>query len=159
MLGSRPTSCALLWFCCKPKTESKQVFLENPAFTSFGIPDLVVCDETEVLLVAEIKFVPHEWPEFKGDIAKCNTISSKYLDKKFTFERDPKTGNDSDSKCQITKDTHYVFFVVDHHAAEAVYMDDVEKELKGSLKGNKNFTLCYGIVNPDKENRMEFKLE
>ena len=106
--------------------------------------DLVLCEASVVRLIAEIKFVPHYYPEWKRDIQKLNEIAQ--LDSEgHEFLIEPASGQFSGEKhCVNPHHTRYAFIAVGRDDSEAVDLQCI-KSKHGALLPPR-FSLCFGRI-------------
>ena len=108
--------------------------------------DLVLCEDSVVRLIAEIKFVPHGYPQWRQDIRKLNEIAQLDSCEGHEFKIEPATGQFSGEKHCVNLDTRYAFIAVGRDDAEAVDLKSIETEF-GAL-GLPLFSLCFGRIRP-----------
>ena len=105
--------------------------------------DLVLCEDSVVRLIAEIKFVPHGYPQWRRDIRKLNEIAQLDSCEGHEFKIEPATGHFSGEKHHVNPDTRYAFIAVGRDDAVAVYLEDIKHALALPL-----FSLCFGRIQP-----------
>lgn len=92
------------------------------------VPDVVVInDQNQIVVVLEIKFVPHGYPVFEGDIAKLRAIALDGDQSAYHLLLQPATGKFVDEKTTISPRCLFVFAVVGRSDAKAVHKKTVEK--------------------------------
>jgi hypothetical protein len=112
-------------------------------------PDIVICNNKEIMFVGEIKFLPHTFPDIGGDVKKIKLFAQKKGEHNLTIE--PSTGywKKSDEMHRITPATEYGIFVIGRHDSEAVDKSSMDfKEIEGLAE---RFRLYYGSINPEGE--------
>ena len=122
------------------------VFLEARMLPGESRIDLVLCEASVVRLIAEIKFVPQGYPEWKPDIQKLNAIAQLDRHEGHEFLIEPANGQFSGEKHYVNPDTRYAFIAVGRADAEAVDLKSIETEF-GAL-GLPLFSLCFGRIRP-----------
>ena len=96
------------------------------------VPDVVVInDQNQIVVVLEIKFVPHAYPVFEADIAKLRAIALDGERSSFDLLLQPKTGKFMDVKTTISPECLFVFAVVGRWDAKAVDVEIVTKAFYG----------------------------
>ncbi len=108
-------------------------------------PDLVLCSKAKIILVAEIKFMPHWYPRYKDDLAKLKRFASEGTDIGHKLQIDPKTGSFTGKSHRITSKTKYAFFVVGRNDSEGAQRDSMQSLLEPN-QFEKNFALFYGRI-------------
>ena len=108
--------------------------------------DLVLCKARVVRLIAEIKFVPQRYPQWKRDIQKLNAIAQLDKNKGHEFLIDPATGKFSGKKHHVNSDTRYAFIAVGRADSEAVHLKNIEPTLGAHVRPL--FSLCFGRIRP-----------
>ena len=122
------------------------VFLEARMLPDESRIDLVLCEDLDIRLIAEIKFVPQGYPEWERDIQKLNEIAQLDRNKGHGFLIDPATGHFSGEKHHVNPDTRYAFIAVGRDDAVAVDLKKIENKF-GAL-GLPLFSLCFGRIRP-----------
>ena len=122
------------------------VFLEARMLPGEPRIDLVLCEASVVRLIAEIKFVPQGYPEWKPDIQKLNAIAQLDRHEGHEFLIEPANGQFSGEKHYVNPDTRYAFIAVGRDDAEAVDLKSIETEF-GAL-GLPLFSLCFVRIRP-----------
>ena len=107
--------------------------------------DLVLCEDSVVRLIAEIKFVPHGYPQWRQDIRKLNEIAQLDSCEGHEFKIEPITGQFSGEKHCVNLDTRYAFIAVGRDDAIAVDLEKIKTEL-GALVLPPLFSLCFGRI-------------
>ena len=97
-------------------------------------PDLVICKGSEILAIIELKFVPHDYSHFRGDLQKLIGFAQTQ-DPRYPIALDPATGKYSADYFEITPNTRLVFAVVSQSDSVAVSGEDVLKYIPQSLRG------------------------
>jgi len=95
---------------CEPRLEL--------AMAGTAYPDIVVLSSSEIVAVAELKFVPHHYPRFRDDIAMLANYATKGGVQNIVF--DPGTGKFDGRTHRFSKDCWFVFAVIGHGESEAV---------------------------------------
>ncbi len=126
------------------------------SYNSGSAPDLIVCDENKILLVAELKFVPHNYPHYQHDIEKLKAFFDSRSCAEYRLSIDPKTGQFADNTHLATDQTTYAFFVVGRSDSAAVYRQEI-KSLLRTPNFSRQFALFYGRV--FREMKIEFGVE
>ncbi len=108
-------------------------------------PDLVLCSKEKIILVAEIKFVPHYYPPYKEDITKLKRFFSEGANIGHKLQIDPRTGTFTGKPYAISSKTKYAFFVVGRNDSEGVHRDSIQRLLQPS-DFEKKFALFYGRI-------------
>ena len=111
--------------------------------------DLVLCEDSVVRLIAEIKFVPHGYPRWRQDIRKLNEIAQLDSCEGHKFKIEPATGKFSGKKHHVNPDTRYAFIAVGRDEAAAVDLKSIETELGALVLPL--FSLCFGRIRPGKD--------
>ncbi|RMG49724.1 MAG: hypothetical protein D6717_14580 [Gammaproteobacteria bacterium] len=139
---------ASLYFHVRRKLPELEIFVE-PGMLSDSkgsaavFPDLVLCEGGKIVLIAELKFVPHGYPRFKHDLQKLMRFYHEGSAINHQLQIDPMSGKFSDSLYKITRTTKYAFFVIGRHDAEAVHKGPIDSFL-GDGQFRRNFSLFYG---------------
>ena len=134
------------------KCPDASVFLEAkmlPGHDRNRRTDLVLCKARVVRLIAEIKFVPQGYPQWKRDIQKLNAIAQLDKNKGHEFLIDSATGKFSGKKHHVNPDTRYAFIAVGRDDAAAVDLKSIETELGALVLPL--FSLCFGRIRPGKD--------
>ncbi len=121
-------------------------------------PDIVLCNSEQILLIGEIKFMPHWYPEFKPDIKKFAAYAGDGRSKKHELRIDPKTGCYTEDLHQITGTTQYAFFVVGRSDSEAVCSESIRSVIDTD-KLNKRVSLYFGTTHPERDPEFGFENE
>ena len=108
--------------------------------------DLVLCEDSDVRLIAEIKFVPQGYPEWEQDIQKLNAIAQLDKNKGHEFLIDPANGHFSGEERCVKRDTLYAFIVVGRNDSKAVHLKNIEPTLGAHVRPL--FSLCFGRIRP-----------
>ena len=108
--------------------------------------DLVLCEDLDVRLIAEIKFVPQGYPEWEQDIQKLNAIAQLDKNKGHEFLIDPANGHFSGEECCVKRDTLYAFIAVGRNDSKAVHLKNIEPTLGAHVRPL--FSLCFGRIRP-----------
>lgn len=87
------------------------------------VPDIVVLG-AEIAVVAELKFVPHGYPVFEGDIAKFRALVGEETPAR-CWPIDPFSGRHGGEPLSITPRTRFAFFAVGQSQARAIDAEDV----------------------------------
>jgi hypothetical protein len=93
------------------------------------VPDIVVVKDDQIMVVMEIKFVPHGYPVFEMDMAKMRAIGIDESDTDHDLLLDPSTGLLQSKKSRISKQCLLCFAVVGRSDAKAVDPDDLKEAL------------------------------
>ena len=117
--------------------------------------DLVLCKARVVRLIAEIKFVPQGYPQWKRDIQKLNAIAQLDKNKGHEFLIDSATGKFSGKKHHVNSDTRYAFIAVGRDDSEAVHLKNIEPTLGAHVRPL--FSLCFGRIGPGE--KLDFGVE
>ena len=128
------------------------VFLEAKMLPGHGRnrrTDLVLCEDLDVRLIAEIKFVPQGYPEWERDIQKLNEIAQLDSCEGHKFKIEPANGQFSGEKHYVNSDTRYAFIAVGRDDADAVDLKSIETELGALVLPL--FSLCFGRIRPGKD--------
>ena len=83
-----------------------------------AVPDLVVLSGEELVAFVELKFAPHHFPVFEGDLAKLAQYHR--CSSSFQISLDPASGKYSERKYSISPSCLFVFAAVGRHDAAAV---------------------------------------
>ncbi|MDE2926171.1 MAG: hypothetical protein OXT71_07225 [Acidobacteriota bacterium] len=104
-------------------------------------PDLVICEDTRVSAIVEIKFVPHRFARYKRDIDKLQELAD--MDDQ-PISIDPATGEWSSTTYRADCCTKLVFAVVARHDSAALDSHSISARLKPEFK--KRFFLLSGSI-------------
>lgn len=104
---------------CEPHVRTEKLGL--------AVPDLLVVAEAQVVVVIELKFVPHAYPVFEEDIAKLAAFGSHQGE--FPIIIDPGTGKFKKPSFSFAPDCLLVFAVIGHHDAKAVDADFLRSQI------------------------------
>ena len=126
------------------------VFLEAKMLPDESRIDLVLCEDLDVRLIAEIKFAPHHYPPlWREDIQTLNEIAQLDSRKGHEFLIEPTNGQFSGKKHHVNPDTRYAFIAVGRDDADAVDLKSIETELGALVLPL--FSLCFGRIRPGKD--------
>jgi len=103
---------------CEPQLN----LLRNGIF----VPDIVILKDDQIVVVMEIKFVPHGYPVFEMDIAKLQAIGIDEGGVDHNLLLDPATGKLLANKARISSECLLCFAVVGRSDAKAVCIDDLK---------------------------------
>ena len=131
------------------KCPDASVFLEARMLPGESRIDLVLCEDSVVRLIAEIKFVPQGYPEWERDIQKLNEIAQLDSCEGHKFKIEPANGQFSGEKHYVNPDTRYAFIAVGRDDADAVDLKSIETELGALVLPL--FSLCFGRIRPGKD--------
>lgn len=119
------------------------------------VPDVVVInDQNQIVVVLEIKFVPHAYPVFEADIAKLRAIALDGERSSFDLLLQPKTGKFMDVKTTISPECLFVFAVVGRWDAKAVDVEIVTRAFYGANEdalAGRFLALPHAIKHPTAE--------
>lgn len=85
------------------------------------IPDLIIVESKRITDIFELKFVPHNSPQFQGDTQKLLEYSGEH-----PSTLNPKTGH-WEEPLPISKDCRLHFVVVGRHNSKALYPENIRK--------------------------------
>ena len=96
------------------------------------VPDVVVInDQNQIVVVLEIKFVPHGYPVFEADIAKLRAIALDGQRTAYDLMLQAAVGMFADDKTTINPECLFVFAAVGRSDAKAIDAEVVEKAFYG----------------------------
>lgn len=109
-------------------------------------PDIVVCSSTAVLMFAEIKFLPHWYPDVSKDL---RTLASLDVERGEEHELriDPQTGQFMEHAHAVTDATRFALFIVGRGEAEAVDADWVRRHEDARQIADR-LAIFYGRISP-----------
>ena len=111
-------------------------------------PDLVIVEGEKITDIFELKFVPHGYAEWKEDIEKLFRYVKK-IDDRYPVHLDPKTGQTRQEDYLPVQDGCLLHFVVvARHDAEAVWPDDLKKEVREWNTDNEKWNHWFGRTGP-----------
>jgi hypothetical protein len=114
-------------------------------------PDLVICEGEKISLVAEIKFAPHWYPEFKRDISKLSKLSklsTESLEHGYEIAINPDSGKYSGERDFLSRSTRFAFVVIAQHDSQATDQVSVrEAAIANGIHGR--LALYYGRIGKD----------
>ena len=113
---------------CEPQLN----LLRNGVFD----PDIVVLKDDQIVVVMEIKFVPHGYPVFEMDIAKLRALGTDEGGADHNLLLDPTTGTFLADKARIGKECLLCLAVVGRWDSKAVCDDELKAALVSG--GNSN---------------------
>ena len=140
---------ASIYRALRSRCPDVSVFLEAKMLPGHGRnrrTDLVLCENLDVRLIAEIKFVPHGYPQWRRNIQRLNEIAQLDSCEGHKFSIEPASGQFSGKKHHVNSDTRYAFIAVGRDDAEAVDLKSIEPEF-GAL-GLPLFSFCFGRIRP-----------
>ena len=141
---------ALIYRALQSRCPDASVFLEARMLPDESKRiDLVLCKDSDVRLIAEIKFVPQGYPKWERDIQKLNAIAQlaqldRYEGHRFLI--DPANGHFSGEKHHVNPDTRYAFIAVARDDADAVDLESIKPTLGALVRPL--FSLCFGRIRP-----------
>ena len=112
-----------------------------------GRPDLVIVEERKITDIFELKFVPHNDVKWEEDIKKLFRYIKK-RGERYPVCLDPKTGQWEDS-LPVQDGCLLHFAVVARHDAEAVWPDDLKKEVRKWNTDNEKWNHWFGRTGTD----------
>lgn len=92
------------------------------------VPDLVVLDETSVVAVGELKFVPHHYPVFEFDLKKLAVLAE--CRQSLPMLLNPLSGGFSDARFTVSQECLLVFVAIGRHDAAALDPQGLEVAMK-----------------------------
>jgi len=120
------------------------------------IPDIIICSDSKIVAVVEIKYVPHSYPRFEDDLKKFNRLADFSSSDTFDIAIDPITGKFDNIRYHLNTDSIFVFAVVGDSEAQAVWRSEVISFLSPEI--HTRFLLMFGRINP-KEKNISFGIE
>ena len=143
---------ASIYRALQSRCPAASVFLEArmlPGHDRNRRTDLVLCEDLVVRLIAEIKFVPQDYPQWEQDIQKLNAIAQLDKNKGHEFLIDPANGHFSGEECCVKRDTLYAFIAVGRNDSKAVHLASIKPTLGAHVRPF--FSLCFGRIRPGAE--------
>ena len=137
---------ASIYRALQSRCPDASVFLEARMLPDESRIDLVLCKARVVRLIAEIKFVPQGYPQWKRDIQKLNAIAQLDKNKGHECLIDSATGKFSGKKYHVNSDTRYAFIAVGRDDSKAVHLKNIEPTLGAHVRPL--FSLCFGRIRP-----------
>ena len=110
-------------------------------------PDLVIVEREKITDIFELKFVPHNYVEWEQDIETLFRYIKK-RGERYPVCLDPKTGQWEDS-LPVQDGCLLHFVVVARHDAEAVWPDDLKKEVRKWNTDNEKWNHWFGRTGTD----------
>ncbi len=127
-ISSEHTLQCSLYFHLRASNDARRIFVESTIHLNGRQikPDLMLCDDSKIHSIWELKFVPHGYVRHEGDIGKFKQLSDS-IGSKYALEIDPLSGKSTDRDFQLTEQTIFVFAAVSQH--DSVALDE------GAVKG------------------------
>jgi len=82
------------------------------------VPDLLVLQGNQVTAAVELKFVPHDFPQFEGDLQKLRAYGSSHVS--FPIMVEPTTGRFANDPYEFSPDCLLVFAAIGRHDSSAL---------------------------------------
>jgi len=119
-------------------------------------PDILISKENEIVTVIELKYVPHYYANFIGDLKKLDHIAKQKSDYKFKLRTYPMTGKYDDNYFQFSKGALLVFAVIANNEAAALHPVRNFKKQVGEDIRLENFLVLRGTITPSKKPKFDY---
>ena len=123
---------------------------DSPKDLKGYVPDLVLTEGLNIIIIIEIKYKPHDYPHFREDLEKLETYHHSRNKSQIYLSIDPNNGRwDGKKIYTIAEDAHYYFAAVarsDSEAFDENLIGGYKKDLKIHVLAGKICETNFSIL-------------